>query len=107
MPARYREGFRTKRFCTGFDLLRRFLMRQDVARVGSAGWIDGHVAFVDVADDAVLVDHECGAIAEALRLVEDSIGLHYCALEIAEQRKGDLNLFGKLAVGGNAVNTDA
>jgi hypothetical protein len=82
-------------------------VRQDVARVGSAGWIDGLVTFLDVLNDAFFVDHERGAIAIATLFVEYAIALHYRALEIAQQRKGNLNLFGKLAVGGNAVNTDA
>ncbi len=82
-------------------------MRQHVARVFRAGRIDRHVAFVDVLNKTVFVDYKRGAIAVAAFLIEDAILLHDGAFEVAEQRKGDANLLGKLAVSGNAVHTEA
>ena len=78
-------------------------MLQHVTGINDRGWIDGDVAFVDVLNDAFLIDHEGGAIAEALLLVEDTIILDYSAFEIAEDRKRNSNLLCKFAVGGNAV----
>jgi len=69
--------------------------------------IDRDVSFVDVLDDAVFVDHEGGAIAEALFFVEDAIIFDDRAFEIAEYRECDSELFGEFAVGGNAVDTHA
>ena len=71
----------------------------------NARWIDRHVSFVDVADNAFFIDQESGAIAKALLFVEDAISLDHCAFEIAEDRKGYFDLFCKFAVGGNAVYT--
>ena len=82
-------------------------MRQDVARIFSAGWIDGDVAFFDVLNDSVLVDNERCTIAEALLFIEDAIVSYDCAFEIAEQRKRNAELFGEFAIGGNAVYTES
>ena len=63
---------------------RRFLVHQDVAGIDHSGWIDGHVSFVDVLDDAFFIDHEGGAITEALFLIENAIVFNDGAFEIAE-----------------------
>ena len=78
-------------------------MRQDIAGVFGAGWIDRHVAFVDMLDDSVFVDHESGPVSIATVFVKDPIVSHDCSLEIAEQREGYAVLFGEFSVGGNAV----
>ncbi|MDX6558153.1 MAG: hypothetical protein QOF72_1202 [Blastocatellia bacterium] len=65
------------------QLLRCFLVRQDVAGLGGAVRIQSDPAFVDVLDDSVLIDYEGRAIAEALLFIEDSIILHYGSFEIA------------------------
>jgi hypothetical protein len=57
---------------------------EHVTRLHNGSWIDGDVSFVDVPDDAFLIDQERGAISEALLLVKDTISLDYCAFEIAE-----------------------
>jgi hypothetical protein len=59
-------------------------VRQHIARVVGASRIDRGVAFVNVADDPVLVDHKRRAIAEALRFIENAIILHDRSFEIAE-----------------------
>jgi hypothetical protein len=60
-----------------------------------------------VADDALLVEHEGGARAEAAFLVEDAVVADGRAFEIAEEWKGDLDVFGETGVGRRAVNADA
>ncbi len=82
-------------------------MREDVASVCGAAWIDGFVAFLDVLNDSVFVDYERRAITIASIFVEDAVLVHDRSFEIAEQRKGDPNLFCELAIGINAVNADA
>jgi len=57
---------------------------QHVTGVNNGGRIDRDVSFVDVLNDAVLIDHEGGAIAEALLFVEDTIIFDDGAFEIAE-----------------------
>jgi hypothetical protein len=80
-------------------------MLECVARVYNRRGIDCDVSFIDVSNDAFLVDQEGGAIAKALLLVEDAVGFNDGALEIAEERKRNSNLLCEFAVGGNAVNT--
>lgn len=62
----------------------RFLPVQNIASFNHAGWIDGCVSFVDVTNDALFVDHESGAIAEALLFVKDSVVLHHGSFEITQ-----------------------
>lgn len=78
-------------------------MRQDIAGVRGAGWIDRDVAFVDVLDDSVFIDDKGGAVSIATLFVKDPVVFHGCSLEIAEQREGYAVLFGEFSVGGNAV----
>ena len=80
-------------------------MHQHIARIHDGRGINGDVSFVDVTNDAFLINQEGCAISKTLLLVEDSIVPHDCTLEIAEQRKGDADLLRKLAVGGNAIHT--
>ena len=63
---------------------RRFLMHEGITCFYSRGWIDGDVSFVNMANDAFFIDHEGGAIAEALLFVEDAIVLDDSSFEIAE-----------------------
>ena len=84
---------------------RRFPMRENVTRLHNSAWIDGDVSFVDVANDAFFIDQEGGAIAKTLLLIENAIIFYDGALEIAEDREGNSELFGEFAVCGNTVNT--
>src|SRR5215471_8070725 len=81
-------------------------MRQNVARVLCGGRIDGDVAFIDVLNDSVLVDHKGRTISVAAILVVNAVILHHGSFEIAEQRKRDAVLFAELFVGGNAIYAD-
>ena len=82
-------------------------MREHVTRLDDAAWIDRDIPFVNVSNDAFFIDHECGAITEALLLIEDTIIFDHSAFEIAEDRKRNSNLLCKFAVGGNTVYTHA
>lgn len=81
-------------------------MRQDVAGIGGTRRIDRHVTFVDVLNDAVLVDHKGRAIAKALRFIKNSVIFHHCAFEVAEQREGKSILLGKFTIGGDTVDAE-
>ena len=59
-------------------------MLKHVTRLHYRRWIDGDVSFVDVLDDAFLIDQERGAVSKTLLLVKDTISLHYRAFEIAQ-----------------------
>jgi len=80
-------------------------MLEHVTCFYNRSWIDCNVSFVNVPDDAFLVDQESGAISEPLLFVKDAIVLYDSAFEIAEYRKSNSNLFCEFAVGGNAVDT--
>jgi len=82
-------------------------MCERVARVSGARRIYGGVSFLNVPNDAFLIDHEGGPIAEALFLVEDTIILDHSAFEIAEDREGNSELFCEFAIGGNTVYAHA
>src|SRR5438309_5729555 len=88
-------------------LLRRLLVRQDVACILGACRIDSFAAFFDMLDDSVLVDHEGCPIAVAALFIEDAVVSYHRAFEITQQRKGQAILFGKFAIGGHAVNANA
>jgi hypothetical protein len=59
-------------------------MHQGIAAVDHSRWIDGHVSFVDVLNDAFFIDHEGGAITEALLFIEHAVVFNDGAFEIAE-----------------------
>jgi len=80
---------------------------QNVTRVHHGRRIDRDVSFVDVSNDAFFIDQEGGAVAKALLFVEDAVILDHGAFEIAQERERYLELFGKLTVGGNAVDTQS
>src|SRR6266571_4967563 len=89
-------------------LLRRFLMRQNVARVFCAGWIDSLVPLFYVLNNSVFVDHEGRAVCITTVFVEDPIILDDTALgKVAEYRKGYAVLFSELTIGINTVSTDS
>jgi len=87
-------------------LLRRLLALEHITRVYNARRIDRDISFVNVTNDAFFIDQERGAVSEALLLIEDAVVFDDSALEVAENRKRNLNLFCEFAVGGNAVYTE-
>src|SRR5208337_3197163 len=81
------------------------LSRQSTGLNGARG-INGVRPFVDVANDAVLIDHEGDAVGEEANEAEDSISLGHLLFRVAKQRKACPRFFGKLAVSVLAVETD-
>ena len=89
-------------------LLRGFFVRQDVAGVHGTGWVNRLVAFLNVLNDSVLVDHEGRAISIAAFFAENAVVLHDRTLgEVAEQGKRDAFFLCEFAISGNAVNANA
>jgi len=82
-------------------------MRQDIAGLFGAAWIDSFVPFLDVLNDSVLIDHEGSAIAEPLIFPKDAVILHHCPFEIAEKREGNAVDFREFLVRRYAVDADA
>ena len=79
---------------------------EHVTCVHHAGRIDGDISLVNMANDALFIDQEGGAISKALLLVKDAVVFDHSALEVAEDRKRKLELFCKFAIGGNTVNAE-
>ena len=67
--------------CPRRDALSELLL-QGTARLVGARRVDGLLALLDVADDAVLIDGEGGARADLILLVEDAVVAHGLALEV-------------------------
>jgi len=82
-------------------------MRQDIAGVFGAAWIDSFIPFLDVLNDSVLIDHEGSAIAEPLIFPKNAVILHHRPLEIAEKREGNAVDFCEFLVRRYAVDADA
>ena len=60
-------------------------MSQNVASVLGTRGIDRFVAFLDVLNYSILVDHECGAVAKALIFPINAVVFHDAALfEVTE-----------------------
>jgi len=82
------------------------LFSGQVARLNGARGINGIGAFVDVANDAVLIDHEGDAVGEEAGEVENPVGLSHVLFGVTQQRETRAGLGGKLAVPLLAVEAD-
>ncbi len=63
-------------------------------------------AFVDVADDVLLVNHEGDAVGKQASEIEDSVSLSHLLFGVAQQRKARAGFLSKLAVSFLVVETD-
>ena len=79
------------------------LVSQDIAGVLGAGWIDRHIAFVDMLDDSVFIDNKGCPVSVTALFVKDPVIFHDCSFEVAKQREGYSVLFGEFSISGNAV----
>ena len=82
-------------------------MRQDVAGIFRAGWIDGLVSFFDVLNDPVFIDYKGRAIPVTTFFVEEAVvpnDLAFC--KVAQDRERHADLFCEFTIGGNAVHTE-
>jgi len=87
---------------TGYRLL---FSRQGTSLHGSGG-IDSVGAFVDVADDAILIDHEGDAVGKETSETEDTVSPGDFLVSVTQQRESGAGLLGKLAVPFLAVEAD-
>ena len=81
------------------------LCRQRTGMKG-AGVVNGVRAFFNVADDAVLIDHEGNAVGEKAGEIEDTVSLGHLLISVTQQRETRGGFLGKLAVTLLAVETD-
>jgi hypothetical protein len=72
-----------------------------------AGVVNGVRAFFNVADDAVLIDHERDAIGEQAGKAQDAVGFGDDFIRVAKQGKAGAGFFGKLAVSLLGVKADS
>jgi hypothetical protein len=97
----------------GTALVGRRLLVESGAKGESGIGIDGVVAFVDQANDALLVDDDVGAKSPLIVFVldavgfQDAVGSEHFAVHVAEEREMEAVLFGESGVGSRAVETDA
>ena len=82
-------------------------MRQYVACFGSGRRINRYISFINVLNDAVFVDNECGSIAEALLFIKNSVVFHHSPFEITQQWKRYADVLRETPVGRNTVDADA
>lgn len=72
----------------------------------SARGINGIGAFVNVANDAVFVDHESDAVGEKASETEDTVRLGHFLFGVAQEGETRSGLLGKLAVSFLAIETN-
>lgn len=83
------------------------LHRWEAASFQCASGIDGVTAFDDLADHALLVDHEGDAVRPAENGDEDVVGFGNALVFVAEDGELDAEGFCKSFVLGAAINADA
>ena len=82
------------------------LFLECTARLVRARRVNSRSSLLDVADDPVFVNDECGAGANKPLLVKDAVGSDYLSLDVAQQRESHTDVFLETIVGGVAVNAD-
>ncbi len=97
-----REAAPLQHLPTGHSLL---FSRQCTGLHG-AGGINGIGAFVDVANDAVFIDHEGDAVGKKVGEIEDTVGLGDFFPGVTQEGESGSGFLGKLAVSFLAVETD-
>jgi hypothetical protein len=81
-------------------------------RYGSVG-IDGAVAFFDVADDAILIDDDVGALRPLVGFLldvislQDAVGGEHLVVHVAEKREINADLLGEGGIGSRTVHANA
>jgi len=75
--------------------------------------IDGAVAFFDVADDALFIDDDVGALRPLVGFLlnvvalQDAVLGEHLVVHVAEQRKTDADLFCKSGIGRGTIHANA
>jgi len=81
-------------------------------RYGSVG-IDGAVAFFDVADDAILIDDDVGALRPLVGFLldvislQDAVGGEHLVVHVAEKREINVDLLGEGGIGSRTIHANA
>ena len=86
-------------------LLPLLLSGQRAGLEGARG-IKGVRAFLDMANDAVFVDHKGDAVGKEARKIEDAVSLGRLLVDVTQQRETRARLLGKSAVPFLAVEAD-
>ena len=87
-------------------------MQVGADRYSSVG-IDGAVAFFDVADDAILVDDNIGALRPLIGFLlhvislQDAVGGEHLVVHVAEKREIDVDLLGEGGIGSRTIHANA
>ena len=76
------------------------------ASLKGAGGVERGRALVDVADDAVFVDHESDSVGEKAGEAENPVSLGHLLLRVAQQWEAGAGLLGELAVSFLAIETN-
>jgi len=83
------------------------LVLQKVASLSDSAWIDCLRPLFNMLNNSVLVQQERGADGEAPGGVQDAVLHADLSLEVAEQREGYAEVFGKAFVAGRGIDADA
>jgi hypothetical protein len=81
-------------------------------RYGSVG-IDGAVAFFDVANDAILIDDDVGALRPLVGFLlhvislQDAVGGEHLVVHVAEKREINVDLLGERGIGSRTIHANA
>jgi len=84
----------------------------DADGLGVVG-VDGAVAFFNVADDALFVDDDVGALGPVVGFIlhvvalQDAVRGEHLVVHVAEERKIDVDLFGEGGIGSGTVHANA
>ncbi|MGD0697496.1 MAG: hypothetical protein ABSB82_21965 [Terriglobia bacterium] len=84
-----------------------FLVLHQIARGAGTARINRLVAFLDVLNNSVFVDHERGAIGKPLFVIQDAIVFGDCSLKVTQQGECQAILLGENFVGRWTVYTHA
>jgi hypothetical protein len=87
-------------------LVALFLFQRRAHRHG-ARRIDGALAFLNVLDNALLVDHKGGAARKLLLIIQDAIFFGDFARHVAQQGELHAQLLGEFSISEGTVNADA
>jgi len=82
------------------------LLSRQGAGLNGAGGVDGVGAFVDVTNNAILIDHEGDAVGKEMSESEVTVSLGYLLAGVTQQRESRAGFLGKLAIPFLAVQAD-
>jgi hypothetical protein len=75
--------------------------------------VDGAVALLNEADDALLIDHNVRAQRPLVRFLldvvalQDAVGGEHLVIHVTKKRETNIDLLGKGSIGGRAIHANA